>query len=391
MNEALVIGGGLAGAALATRLAQAGRRVLVLEREPAPVDVVCGEFLSGEALGMLASLGLDRARLGALGAVPLYAVRLCAWGRTATARLPFDALSLSRRTLDEALRQRATSAGAEVRRGAVVRGLRREDEGFSARLDGGERVHGRVAFLATGKHDLPDRRRPPGRQNDLVAFKMFFRLAPAEQLALAGHVELLLFEGGYAGLQPVEGSRANLCLVLRRARLAALGGTWPAVLAAVRNDSPHLDARLAGAAPCWPRPLALSAIPYGHVGRAADSHDGLFRLGDQAAVIPSFSGDGMAIALHSANLAAALHLDGRGAREYQRTLAGDVRAQVHLATLMSQALVRRPTQRLVAALTARFPRLLARVAAGTRVPEAALSRLVRRAPHAPLAVSRVSP
>jgi hypothetical protein len=46
--------------------------------------------------------------------------------------------------------------------------------------------------------------RHPGKQNDLVAFKMYFRLAPAQQTAMARYVELILFPGGYAGLQLVE-------------------------------------------------------------------------------------------------------------------------------------------------------------------------------------------
>ena len=47
--EILVAGGGLAGGAAALALAQAGREVLLLEREAAAKDKVCGEFLSVEA------------------------------------------------------------------------------------------------------------------------------------------------------------------------------------------------------------------------------------------------------------------------------------------------------------------------------------------------------
>ncbi len=64
---------------------------------------------------------------------------------------------------------------------------------------------------------------------------------------------------------------------------------------------PHLGARLDGANCLNDRPLAITGLPYGHM--AWDS-GGLWRLGDQAAAIPSFSGDGMSIALHSAARAA---------------------------------------------------------------------------------------
>jgi len=43
---------------------------------------------------------------------------------------------------------------------------------------------------------------------------------------------------------------------------------------------------------------------------------GLWCIGDQAAVIPSFSGDGIAIALHSARLGAECYLAGKTSSEF---------------------------------------------------------------------------
>ncbi len=365
---ALVIGGGPAGAALATRLARADHHVVLLERETGPVDKVCGEFLSREGGLYLESLGVD---LDALGAVPIDALRLYERRGFASVPLPFAALSLSRRVLDEALLQLCASAGAIVRRGTRVTELSRSGTRWSARLEGGSTVEATDAFLATGKHDLRSHKRPPGKQSDLVAFKMYWRLAPRQARELERHVELILFEGGYAGLQPVEDGRANLCLLVRSRRLRALGQRWDQLLAAMRAESPHLDLRLTGAEACWARPLALSAIPYGHVQRESG---GLWRLGDQAAVIPSFAGDGMSIALHSAELAATTYLAGRDADVYQRRLARDVEAQVLLSTLLSHGMVRTPGQRMLGATARLWPGLLSSVALHTRVSDAALSR-----------------
>ncbi len=372
MTGALVIGGGPAGAALATRLARAGRQVTLVERDAGPTDKVCGEFLSREAGLYLGSLGLD---LPALGAVPVDAVRLCERGRVATVRLPFAASSLSRLVLDEALLGRAASAGTIVRRGVRVSELSPAGAGWTARLEDGTPVPADTVFLATGKHDLRGHRRPPGLQDDLVAFKIHWRLAPRQAAELERHVELVLFEGGYAGLQPIEAGRANLCLLVRRRRLVALGQGWPRLLAALRAESPHLDARLTGAKPCSVRPLALSAIPYGHVFRHVRRRtDGIWRLGDQAAVIPSFSGDGMSIALHSAELAAATYLEGGAPAGYQQRLARDVTGQVLLATLLSHGLVRRAGQAALGAAARLWPGLMSAVAIHTRVSDAALAR-----------------
>lgn len=363
-GDLLVVGGGLAGAALAIPLAEAGWSVTLVEREAGPHDKVCGEFLSGEAMLYLRALGVDPV---ALGAVPIRRVRVAGRRGEAAVDLPFPASSLSRRVLDEALLQRAVAVGVTLKRGRRVVAL---DDGFTARLDDGAHLTAPQVALATGKHDLRGHRRPPGRQPDLVGFKRHFRLERSEAAALAGHVELMLFADGYAGLEPIEDGLANLCLVVRQHRLTAIGGAWPALYDHVTRAVPLLGRRLAGAEAIGARTLAVSTIPYGYV--AGPAEPGLWRLGDQAAVIPSFSGDGMSIALHSARLAADHLLAGRSSAAFQRRLAADVGAQVRRATLLSQALVH-PGAQAALLLAARVaPGLMHWVARATRVPERAL-------------------
>jgi flavin-dependent dehydrogenase len=118
--------------------------------------------------------------------------------------------------------------------------------------------------------------------------------------------------------------------------------------------------------------VTVATIPYGYVCRRAD---GLWRLGDQAAVIPSFSGDGMSIALHSAELAAATYLAGQPPALYQRRLARDVAPQVLLATALSHALVRSTWQARLLHLARRWPRLVSSVVFHTRVSDSALARV----------------
>jgi hypothetical protein len=109
--DALVVGGGIAGGALAAHLARAGRHVIVIERQPGPRDKVCGEFISAEAAYYLRELAID---LNALGAFAISSVRAYTEKHAASAPLPFEAFSISRRTLDEAVLRRALSWGAEV-------------------------------------------------------------------------------------------------------------------------------------------------------------------------------------------------------------------------------------------------------------------------------------
>ena len=354
--DAVVAGGGLAGAAAAARLAMAGRRVLLLERTRGPHDKVCGEFLSGEAAAELTALGLPPA---GLGAAPIAAVRLVAGRTVATAGLPFAAWGLSRRRLDELVLAEAARRGVTVRRGVQVRALEAAGQGVRVEGDGASSL-ATVALLATGKHELRGWRRAGAPAS--LGLKLHLRLAKAQQQALAGHVELALFAGGYAGLQLVEDGVANLCLVVSRDRHASLGRDWRRLVRAV----PHLAARLADAQALHARPLAVAGMPYGWLaGGTAEAP--VYRLGDQAAVIPSFTGDGMAMALRSARLAADAILAGEPAPEFQRALTAAFRGPVRLASLLA-ALARPPAAQQLLAATGRLaPWLLGRIAAGTRL------------------------
>jgi len=364
--EILIIGGGLAGSAAAIRLARAGRDVVVIERALHAQHKVCGEFLSREALNYLELLGL---RPASLGAVPIGAVRLACEGELSVAKLPFQALSLTRQRLDEELLQMAVDAGARVLRGCRVHGLQREDAGWRADVEGGEPILANAAFVATGKHDLRGRPRPKGKQSDLVAFKIYWRLAPAQAAALEGHVELMLYRGGYAGLQPVEDGAVNLCCLVERAELQQLGGRWQDLLAAMQRQCGLLRERLRGAEVLLEKPLAVSAIPYGYVRAASD---GVWALGDQAAVIPSFTGDGMSIALHSGCLAAVMYLEGNTAEQFQERLHGNLSGQVALATIVSRGLIWHPSRTVLTTAVRLWPGVLDMVAERTRIPRAAL-------------------
>ncbi|MES2393341.1 MAG: FAD-dependent monooxygenase [Acidobacteriota bacterium] len=363
--QALILGGGPAGCAAAIELARAGRSVMLIEREAQPRHKVCGEFLSGESLALLQHLGVDPAQHGA---VSIHSTRLASRRNLTTARLPFAALSLTRRTLDEALLFAAHSAGVDVRRGCSVESIRPLDaqNRWTATLDDGTTINAPAVFLATGKHDLRGHARPEGPQSNFIAFKMYFRLAPQQAAALANHVELLLYRGGYAGLQPVEDNAANLCCLIDRRTYQRIGGTWYSLLAHIEHRCPHLATRLRDAEPLLEKPLAIAHIPYGFLRRAAIAPN-LWSLGDQAAVIPSFTGDGMSIALHTGLQAAHHFLTGATAEQFQQRLYSELHSQLTFATLLSRGLTRQPTRSLFTTIVRAAPRSLGLVATRTRI------------------------
>lgn len=362
--ECLVIGGGLAGSMAAFSLAAEGRKVVLVEKERDAHDKVCGEFLSPEAVQYLRSAGIDPA---AMGAEPIDRLRVSRGTRHIQVQLPFQALSLSRRVVDEALMQRAADQGCRVIRGFAVESLAREADQWIAQLASSEKVRVPSVFLATGKHDLRGWSRSAGRQNDLVGFKLHLRLTAAQLCALRGTMDLFLFRGGYGGLALVEGGVANLCLVVRREILRQVGA-WPQLLRAIRGENKTIRERLEGAQALWERPLAISSIPYGYIAPAASGNLKLWRIGDQAAVIPSFTGDGMSIALHSAALAAQLYAAGSNPGEHARVLNQQLRQGMTLATLLSRAMVSSLGRRLGLAALAVLPGVLPSIASRTRIP-----------------------
>jgi flavin-dependent dehydrogenase len=364
--ENLVIGGGPAGSMVAMRLADAVCRVTLLEKERTAHHKVCGEFLSREALEHLHRAGINPEDLGAAS---IHAVRLSSARRMVKAPLPFAALSLSRRILDDMLLAVAQEKGCQVRRGVLVEKMTADRGEWLVQLRDQRSIRAHTVFLATGKHELHGWERTGGKQCDLVGFKMHCKLDPAHIELLRDVMELFLFQAGYGGLSLIEGDRANLCLVVQRSRLRKLGG-WPELLRAVLIENSHLKVRMHGSCPLWQRPLAISSIPYGHL---AESCDDIWRVGDQAAVIPSFTGDGISIALHSGSLAAQMYLAGKGATEYHRELRSQLSRGMSLATMLSRAIVSDLGRTLAPRVLSILPNAMQWIASSTRIPERALA------------------
>jgi len=332
-DEVLILGGGVAGCAASIALARKGRSVTLIEREPTPRHKVCGEFLSGEALEDLHALGIE---VASLGAVPINHVRLAAARRAAEAPLPFPAASLTRKALDTALIAAAIAAGVRVKCGSSVQSLSRATANlWQATLDDGTTYEAPTAFLATGKHDLRGYGRPKD-PHQWVGFKMYYRLTAAQTADLGDASELTLYSGGYGGIQMVEDGITNFCCVVQRKYFARAGLRWEGLLAKMQQDCPHLAMRLDGADPMLEKPITIAHIPYGYIRGATE--DGLYCIGDQAAVIPSFTGDGISIALHTARRAAAAYLAGEPAPVFQPKLRSAMLPQMRLAEVAANGL-----------------------------------------------------
>jgi len=322
----VIIGGGPAGSAAAIELARAGHQATLFERTVTDTDKVCGDFLSAEAITRIETLGIDLA-----AAPPIDTLRLIHRRRVVQTKLPFIARGLSRRALDEALLRKATAAGVTVLRGHRVSTVEDRGAGLQVVSTSLGQIGTTTVFLATGKHDLRGNRRL-ARHSGLVGMKMYYRLEPSQRLAMHGKIELMLLPGGYAGLQLVEDDRAVLCMLLPARCLSVAGGHWGTLLELLARDCPNLAVRLTGAETLLDRPLAVANLPYGYVDRVRRGRSTrLYRIGDQAAVIPSLTGDGVALALASGNLAARMWINGESIDAYRQRFAQGISVQMRCA------------------------------------------------------------
>jgi flavin-dependent dehydrogenase len=315
-TPALIVGGGPAGAVAALLLARAGAPHLLVERSAETGDALCGGFLSWRTLEALDRLGVRRETLNRN---EIRRLRLCAGTRRAEAWLPRPAIAVSRRRLDTLLLDHAVTAGAAVERGVAARAL----EGDCVRLADESEITADALFLATGKHDLRGLVRGAERGED-PTLGLRVRLGPSDALdrMVGDTIELHLFDRGYAGLARQEDGTVNLCMAVHRSRLSAAGSP-DRLLTVLAIESPRLGERLAHRAGSASID-AVANVPYGW--RALNGTTGLFRLGDQAACIPSLAGEGMGIAIESGARAATDYLrhGPTGALLYQQRLARDL-------------------------------------------------------------------
>lgn len=297
--DVLIIGGGLAGLAGAIHLSKQGLKVTVVEKSGYPRHKVCGEYLSNEILPYLEWLGANILQLQPTNITNFEFST--SNGTMAKAKLPLGGVGISRYALDEHLYQIASANGCTLLQ-ETVNAISFSDDVFTI-TSSSQVLSAKIVLGAYGK-----------RSNLDHALSREFIHRKSSWLAVKTHcsgnfpddlVALHNFEGGYCGVSKVENNILNICYLADYATFKNYKNIDDYQRNVVYKNK-YLKDIFEGATTLFNKPLTISQISF---DKKLPVENHILMIGDTAGLIHPLCGNGMAMALHSAKIAAQLVVD----------------------------------------------------------------------------------
>ena len=296
-SEIIIIGGGLAGLTAGIHLSKKGISVTIIEKNEFPKHKVCGEYISNEVLPYLEWLDLKISNLK-----PTHIDKLefsTANGTLIKTELPLGGLGISRYELDFYLYKKALSNGCKILK-EEVENIVFENEKFTINTSEGTILNTKLVIGAFGKRsniDLRLNRKFTQQKSPWLAVKAHYSGEFPNDL-----VGLHNFEGGYCGVSKVENNRINICYLTKYSSFKEYKNIADFQNLVVKQN-PHLQKIFENSKLLFEKPLTISQISF-VPKQAVENH--ILMIGDTAGLIHPLSGNGMAMAIHSAKIVSEL-------------------------------------------------------------------------------------
>lgn len=294
--KVVIIGGGLAGLTAALDLAQKGKQVLVIEKNQYPNHKVCGEYVSNEVKPYLEQLGLE---LGNLGLPEIDTLQISTQsGKLIEVGLPLGGFGISRYTFDHKLYLLAKKKGVDFLFDTVV-DIQFVGDEFFITLSSKEKISSKVVLGAFGKRsnlDVKLNRSFIQQKSPWLGIKSHYRNNGHPSNVVALHN----FPGGYGGLSQTETGDLNFCCLVKYKSFKKEGNI-ASFNQTVVSQNPILKDFLANTEAKFEKPLSIAQISF-EKKKMVENH--ILMCGDTAGLIHPLCGNGMAMAIHSAKLAA---------------------------------------------------------------------------------------
>lgn len=290
-TDVAIVGAGPAGSTLAMLLSRRGVGVALIDRDDFPRDKLCGEFLSYDALPILDRIGIT------FDAPAIGRCRVVSRRHIYEFRFPAEARGVSRLLLDDLLFRGAMNAGAKSFAGWTAVRL----DPLTIERDGTtETIDAKVLVGAWGRWGRFDaqlgRRFVRDRAHRSFGFKRHYRADATENV-----IDLYSFRGGYLGVSPVENGLTNICGLVHASRISGLKGGWDSFVDTIRAEENQLDAMYSRHEPA--QSAFLSSEPVIFRARSPVER-GVLMIGDASGIVDPLTGNGMAMAIQSAAVAA---------------------------------------------------------------------------------------
>ena len=298
--DVIIIGGGLAGLTAAIHLQKYDFNILLIEKNDYPKHKVCGEYISNEVLPYLNYLGIDVFALGAKNITKFEVSSIKS--KLITADLPLGGFGISRYALDYALYSKAIENGVVLIQDSVGDVKFLEDE-FEVTTKTNGQFHSKIVIGAYGK-----------RTNLDVKLNRKFIKNKSPYLAVKTHVKgefpndlvaLHNFEGGYCGVSKVEDDSINLCYITNFESFKKYRDI-DEFQEKVLFQNVHLKSIFENTTPVFEAPLTISQISF---DRKSPVEQHMLMCGDSAGMIHPLCGNGMSMAIRSAQIASELIID----------------------------------------------------------------------------------